>query len=90
MRESIRKRLPLAVQSVVSIALLVLLFRSLDLGALRQLYATMPLWFYLLSLGVVVGGQVLYAWRWRQVLAASGVPVTIYDATVSGIATTDL
>jgi uncharacterized protein (TIRG00374 family) len=79
-RESIRKRLPLAAQSVVSIALLVLLFRSLDLGALRQLYATMPLWFYLLSLGVVVGGQVLYAWRWRQVLAASGVPVTVGTA----------
>jgi len=79
-RESIRKRLPVAIQSLVSVALLALLFRSLDLAALRQLYATMPLWFYLLSLAVILGGQVLYAWRWRQVLAASGVPVTIGTA----------
>ena len=77
---SARKRLPLAIQSIVSIGLLVLLFRSLDLAALRQLYATMPVWFYLISLAVVLGGQALYAWRWRQVLAASGVPVTIGTA----------
>jgi uncharacterized protein (TIRG00374 family) len=75
-----RKRLPLAIQSVVTVALLVLLFRSLDLSALRQLYATMPIWFYLLSLMVILGGQVLYAWRWRQVLSASGVAVTIGTA----------
>jgi len=79
-RENLRKRLPLAIQSVVSVALLVLLFRSLDLAALRQLYATMPFWFYLLSLAVILGGQVLYAWRWRQVLSASGVPVGVGTA----------
>ena len=80
MQESVRKRLPFAIQSIVSVALLTLLFRSLDVRALRELYATMPLWFYLLSLAVVVGGQVLYAWRWRQVLSASGVPVTVSTA----------
>jgi len=79
-RENLRKRLPLVVQSIVSAALLVLLFRSLDLAALRQLYASMPLWFYLLSLAVILGGQVLYAWRWRQVLSASGVPVSVGTA----------
>lgn len=77
MEETVRKRLPFAIQGAVTVALLALLFRSLDLAALRHLYATMPLWFYLLSLGVVLGGQVLYAWRWRQVLSASGVPVTV-------------
>jgi uncharacterized protein (TIRG00374 family) len=77
---TLRKRLPLAIQSVVSIALLVLLFRSLDLAALRHLYATMPLWFYLISLAVVIGGQALYAWRWQQVLSASGVPITLGTA----------
>ncbi len=77
---TVRKRLPLAIQSVVSIGLLVLLFRSLDGAALRHLYATMPLWFYLISLAVVVGGQALYAWRWRQVLSAAGVPVTVGTA----------
>jgi uncharacterized protein (TIRG00374 family) len=77
---SMRKRVALIIQSLVSIALLVLLFRNLDVAALRTLYATLPLWFYLVSLAVVVGGQALYAWRWRQVLAASGVPVTVGTA----------
>jgi glycosyltransferase 2 family protein len=79
-QESVRKRLPLAIQCLVSVGLLTLLFRSLDVGALRQLYRTMPFWFYLLSLAVILGGQVLYAWRWRQVLSASGVPVTVGTA----------
>lgn len=77
---STRKRLALVVQSLVSTALLLLLFRNLDLGALRRLYATLPAWFYFISLAVVVGGQALYAWRWRQVLAASGVPVSASTA----------
>ena len=75
-----RKHVTFLLQSLISIALLVLIFRRLDLAALRQLYTTMPLWFYLLSLAVVVGGQALYAWRWRQVLSASGVPVTVATA----------
>jgi uncharacterized protein (TIRG00374 family) len=77
---STRKRLLVVGQSLVSIGLLVLLFRNLDLVALRGLYATLPAWFYFISLVVVVGGQVLYAWRWRQVLAASGVPVSVPTA----------
>jgi len=75
-----RKRLTFAAQAVVSIGLLALLFRRLDISALRTLYTTMPVWFYLLSLAVVMSGQVLYAWRWRQVLAAAGVSVTIGTA----------
>jgi uncharacterized protein (TIRG00374 family) len=77
---SMRKRIALIVQSLVSIGLLVLLFRNLDVAALRKLYATLPLWFYIVSLAVVVGGQALYAWRWRQVLSVSGVPVTVGTA----------
>jgi uncharacterized protein (TIRG00374 family) len=75
-----RKHLTFAVQCLVSIGLLALLFRGFDLAALRSLFSTMPLWFYLISLAVVVGGQALYAWRWCQVLAASGVPVTVGTA----------
>jgi uncharacterized protein (TIRG00374 family) len=75
-----RKRLTFAAQGLVSAGLLVLLFRRLDLEALRLLFTTMPLWFYLLSLSVVMLGQVLYAWRWRQVLAASGVSVSVATA----------
>src|SRR4051812_17764032 len=37
----------------------------------------MPIWFYLVSLFVVVSGQALYAWRWRVLLNASGVPVSV-------------
>ena len=75
-----RKHLTFAAQSIVSIGLLTLLFRRLDLSALKTLYVTMPIWFYLLSLGVVMAGQVLYAWRWRQLLWASGVSVTMATA----------
>ena len=56
----------------MSLGLLVWLFRGLDFTEIRFLLRTLPTWFYLLSLSVVVGGQVLYAWRWRQVLAATG------------------
>jgi len=76
----LRKGLTFAVQCVVSVALLVLLFRRLDLTALRQLYATMPLWFYLVSLSVVMAGQALYAWRWRVLLDASGVSISLGTA----------
>jgi uncharacterized protein (TIRG00374 family) len=75
-----RKQLTFAAQAVVSMALLALLFRRLDISALRTLYTTMPAWFYLLSLAVVMSGQVLYAWRWRQVLAAAGVSITVGTA----------
>ena len=75
-----RKHLTFGLQCAVSIALLTLLFRGLDRGALRTLFTTLPLWFYLLSLAVVMLGQVLYAWRWRQVLAASGVSVSLGTA----------
>src|SRR5258705_5572017 len=77
---TLRKRLTFAAQCLVSAGLLFLLFRRLDLAALRQLFATMPVSFYLTSLAVVAGGQALYAWRWKQVLAASGVPVTVGTA----------
>ena len=76
-----RKHLTFAAQCVVTVGLLALLLRGLDLDALRAVFATMPISFYLASLAVVLGGQMLYAWRWRQVLAASGVPVTIGTAS---------
>lgn len=69
-----------AAQCVVSLGLLVWLFRGLDFAEIRFLLRTLPAWFYLLSLSVVVGGQILYAWRWRQVLAATGVHVSTWTA----------
>jgi len=65
----------LAAQAIVTVVLLTLLARSLDLAALRALFVGVPLWFYLVSLGVVLAGQVAYAWRWRLLLHGAGVPI---------------
>lgn len=67
----------LVAQTVITIVLLGVLMMSLDLAALRRLFLQLPLGFYLLSLGVVLAGQVAYAWRWRVLLRAAGVPVSV-------------
>ena len=69
----VRSRPWLAVQAIVTIVLLAVLLRRLDLDALWALFQRLPLWFYLLSLAVVLAGQVAYAWRWRLLLSAAGV-----------------
>ena len=68
-----RRHVWLAAQVLVTIALLALLARGLDVPAFKRLFAQLPLWFYALSLGLILAGQVLYAWRWRLLLVASGV-----------------
>jgi glycosyltransferase 2 family protein len=65
----------LVAQALVTIVLLALLARSLDLPALRRLLTGLPVSFYFVSLGVVLAGQVAYAWRWRLLLRAAGVDV---------------
>jgi uncharacterized protein (TIRG00374 family) len=65
------------VQALVTVALLALVFRSLDLDALRALFVRLPLSFYFLSLAVMLAGHVAYAWRWRLLLSASGVSVPL-------------
>jgi uncharacterized protein (TIRG00374 family) len=70
-----RSRWWLAAQALVTVALLTLLAGSIDLAALRALFAAVPVSFYLASLGVVLAGQVAYAWRWRLLLTAAGVRV---------------
>lgn len=70
-----RSRWWFLVQAAVSAGLLILLANRLDLASFRDLFARVPLSFYLLSLGVVLAGQVAYAWRWRLLLHAAGVPV---------------
>lgn len=61
------------VQAVVTIVLLGALLRGFDVNAFRALFARLPFWFYALSLSVVFGGQVAYAWRWRLLLVSAGV-----------------
>jgi len=70
-----RSGLWLAAQALVTILLLALLARSLDLPALRRLLTGLPASFYFASLGVVLAGQVAYAWRWWLLLRAAGVDV---------------
>jgi len=62
-------------QAVVTVVLLALLARTIDLAALRVLFATLPLQFYLVSLAVVLSGQIAYAWRWWLLLTSAGAPV---------------
>ena len=69
------KRIWLAAQSALTVLLLGLLFRGLDVAAFRELFVAVPAWFYLLSLLVILAGQVLYAWRWRLLMTANGVHV---------------
>lgn len=70
-----RRNLWLTVQALVTIGLLTLVMRRLDLDAFLALFVHLPGWFYLVSLGVVLAGQVAYAWRWRLLLATAGVNV---------------
>jgi uncharacterized protein (TIRG00374 family) len=65
----------LAAQAGVTAILLALLGRGLDLQAFRAMFASLPAWFYLFSLAVVLAGQVAYAGRWRLLLLAAGVRV---------------
>jgi uncharacterized membrane protein YbhN (UPF0104 family) len=66
----------LAGQSVVSVALLVWLVRGLDTHALGHLLLTLPPWYYAVSLAVIVGGQILYAWRWWLLLSVAGLDIS--------------
>jgi hypothetical protein len=64
--------LSLVLQTAVTAVLLALVFRRFDWGAFRTALEQLSPWFYLASLAVVGGGQLLCAWRWRVVLSAMG------------------
>jgi glycosyltransferase 2 family protein len=76
----IRRYLWLAVQGVISVALLTWIFRGLDRHAFSALFADLPLWFYVISLAVVLGGLALYAWRWWLVLTITGADIQLSTA----------
>jgi uncharacterized protein (TIRG00374 family) len=59
----------------VTVALLAVLARTLDFNALRSLFVRLPLSFYLLSLVVVLAGQIAYAWRWALLLREVGLAI---------------
>lgn len=72
----IRKHFLFALQALVTIALLALLFRGFDWQAFRRLLHGIPWWFYAFSFTTILAGQVLYAWRWHLILVALAVPVS--------------
>jgi uncharacterized protein (TIRG00374 family) len=72
---STRVRKWVVLQLVVTTALFTVLMRTLDLAALGALFMRLPASFYLLSLVVVLAGQIAYAWRWNLLLRAVGVSV---------------
>jgi uncharacterized protein (TIRG00374 family) len=70
-----RLRLFTLLQAGATAVLLAVLFRDFQWDAFRALYARLPLWYYGLSLGAILAGQVMYAWRWQALLVAGGVRV---------------
>ena len=59
-------------QGVISVGLLVLVFRNFDGELFWRSMRGIPPWFFLASLGVLAAGQVVYALKWRLVLRAIG------------------
>lgn len=70
-----RSRFWLALQAAGSLALLAVLFRRFDWPALASALGSVSLALYLGSLAAVVAGQLLFAYRWRVVLASLDVRV---------------
>ncbi len=64
---------------VVTAALLALLFRKFDWVSFQSTFSRIPLWFYLASFGVLVGGQALYVFKWGLVLGAMGLRVPFWS-----------
>lgn len=71
-----RRNLVFAVQAIVTMALLVMLFRRFDWARFGEVLQQLSAWFYAGSLLALALGQVLYAYRWRVVLAGIGVDVS--------------
>jgi uncharacterized protein (TIRG00374 family) len=62
-------------QLLVTVVLCTIVVRTLDLAALAALFFRLPASFYVLSLAVVLAGQIAFAWRWNLLLRAAGASV---------------
>jgi glycosyltransferase 2 family protein len=83
-----RKHLVLAIQIVVTAVMLTLLFRDFDWTAFWRILLTMPAWFYVVSFGAILLGQMLYAYRWRLMLTALGIGVpfkVVFEQYIVGV-----
>ena len=69
----------LALQAVVTVALLVFVFRRFDWAALAAIGGRVSPSFYLVSFVALLLGHGLYAWRWQVVLVGMGLRVPYAD-----------
>jgi uncharacterized protein (TIRG00374 family) len=72
------KRLAFVVQVALTTTLLSLLFRNFDWHSFQAAFWRTPVWFYLVSFGVLVAGQSLYVFKWGLLLAAMGLRVPFW------------
>ena len=71
------KRIWFAVQLLVTVALMALLFRAFQWAQFWEAIGRVPAWLYVGSFLVVLAGHALYACRWLLVLRAVGVGVRL-------------
>ncbi len=71
-----RKHVWLGLQAIGTVVLLAVLFRGFDWARFGEVLRQMSPAFYFGSLLAIAAGQLLYAMRWRLVLAGIGVRVT--------------
>jgi uncharacterized protein (TIRG00374 family) len=74
-----RRHVWLIVQTLVSVGLLLLLFRRVDWAAFAAVVRRISAPFYFGSLLVIGFGQLLYALRWQIILSGMGVRVSFSD-----------
>ncbi len=67
-------------QALLSAGLLWWLLRAVDWAAFSRLFLALPASFLCVSLGVVLVGQALYAWRWSRLLSAGGIQLETWQA----------
>lgn len=67
-----KRGLVAAAQLAITAGIYLWLFRGFDWTTFLTMFARLPLWFYLVSLAVVLGGNAVYAWRWRLLLVSAG------------------
>ena len=70
-----RKNIRRASQAVITILLLILLFRNFSWPQFWNIYQKLPWWFYAVSLVFVFCGQLLYTLKWDIALTAMGARV---------------
>lgn len=71
-----QKHVWFGLQAVVTVLLVLVLWRRFDWARFSEVFSKLPLWFYVGSLAAVSAGQLLYALRWRVILARLGIALS--------------